>query len=86
MCVAVPARIVSVSGLEAEVDTGGARRAISLWLTPEARVGDYVYVHTGFAISILDETEALENLHVLEELLRTHSEDELFRTAGCDDG
>ena len=82
MCVAVPAHIVTIRGLEADVNMGGAQRGISLWLTPEARVGDYVYVHAGFAVSILDETEALENLQVLEGLLRTHSEDELFRTAG----
>ena len=86
MCVAVPAQIKSVRGFEAEVDAGGTRRVISLWLTPEARVGDYVYVHTGFSISILDEAEALESLHLLEELLNTHSENEMFRTAGGSDG
>ncbi len=52
----------------AEVEIGGANRRISLALTPEARVGDYVIVHTGFAISVLDEEEARETLRLFAEL------------------
>jgi len=68
MCLAVPARILSVNGHEAEIDVGGVRRRISVVLTPEARVGQYVIVHTGFAISILDEEEAQETLRLFQEL------------------
>ena len=82
MCLAVPARIKSISGVGAEVDVGGVGRTISLFLTPEAQVGDYVYVHTGFAISILDEAEAQESLRLLQELAETYPVDELFLTTG----
>lgn len=64
MCLAVPARIVSVSGdedpltREGRVDFGGVVRNISLALLPEACIGDYVLVHVGFAITVLDEAEA----------------------------
>ena len=47
---------------------GGVRRTVSLALTPEARVGDYVIVHAGFAISVLDEQEAQESLRLFAEM------------------
>ncbi|MFN2220211.1 MAG: HypC/HybG/HupF family hydrogenase formation chaperone, partial [Anaerolineae bacterium] len=50
MCLAIPAKIQSVNGIEAEVEIGGVGRTISIMLTPDAQVGDYVYVHTGYAI------------------------------------
>ena len=60
MCLAVPAQVKSVDDFQAEVDVGGVRRTISLMLLPEVQIGDYVYLHAGFAISIVDEEEALE--------------------------
>jgi hydrogenase expression/formation protein HypC len=77
---AIPALIVSAKGLDAEVEVGGAARRISLWLLPEASVGDYVYVHAGFAVSKVDESEALESLRLLQELVEDHPDD-LFYTA-----
>ena len=68
MCLAVPVQVVSVTGAEAEVDFGGVRRRISVVLTPNVRVGDYVVLHTGFAISILDQEEAQKTLELLREL------------------
>lgn len=68
MCLAVPAQVISIEGQEAEIDLSGVRRRISVALTPEARVGDYVLIHAGFAISVLDEKEALETLALFEEL------------------
>ena len=68
MCLAVPAQVVSIAGQEAEVDFGGVRRRISVVLTPEVRVGDYVLIHTGFAIQVLDEDEARETLRLFQEL------------------
>lgn len=68
MCLAVPARIEKISGAEAEVDMGGITRKASLMLTPGAQVGDYVLLHAGFAISIVDETEAEETLRLLTEI------------------
>ncbi|MHB1296113.1 MAG: HypC/HybG/HupF family hydrogenase formation chaperone [Anaerolineae bacterium] len=68
MCLAIPARISSITGDSGIVEIGGVEREISLALTPEARVGDYAIVHTGFAISILDEEEAQESLRLFAEL------------------
>jgi hydrogenase expression/formation protein HypC len=82
MCLAIPARIESINGQQAEVDVGGVRRTIGLWLTPEAQVGDYVYLHAGYAISILDQAEAEESLRLLRELAETYSDEEMFYVTG----
>ena len=68
MCLAVPAQVLSVEGQEAEVDIGGVRRRISIVLTPEVRDGDYVLIHTGFAINVVDEQEAQETLRLFAEI------------------
>ena len=69
MCLAVPARIVEIESPDrAIVDLAGVRRVVSLMLTPEAQVGDYAIIHTGFAISILDEEEAQASLETLAEI------------------
>jgi len=68
MCLAVPLRVESVDGAVGRVSLGGVLRDISLVLTPEAQTGDYVLVHTGFAISVLDEKEAQETLALFAEL------------------
>lgn len=68
MCLAIPAQIKAIEGLLAEVEMGGVRRQVSLALTPEAQVGDYVIVHTGFAISVLNEEEAQESLRLFAEI------------------
>ncbi len=68
MCLAIPALVKSITDKEAEVELGGISRRISLELTPEAEVGDYVIVHTGYAINILDQEEAQETLRLLEEI------------------
>jgi hydrogenase expression/formation protein HypC len=82
MCLAIPAQVKSIDGLEADVEIGGVGRTVSLWLMPEAQVGDYVYVHTGYVISVVDEAEALESLRLLQELVDTYPVEELFRTTG----
>ena len=62
MCLAVPGRIESISGIDlarmGRVNFSGVVREISLAYVPEAEVGDYVLVHVGFAISKIDEEEA----------------------------
>lgn len=83
MCLAVPARIESIEGHQAEVDVAGVTRSISVWLTPEAQVGDYVYIHAGYAISVLDKAEAEESLRLLQELAETYPVEELFYTTGA---
>jgi len=72
MCLAVPARVLSIQGQEAEVDLSGVRRTISIALTPEVRTGEYVLIHTGFAINILDEEEALETLRLFEQMAQAN--------------
>jgi hydrogenase expression/formation protein HypC len=68
MCLAIPVRIVSIEGDEAKTEIAGVRRRISLALTPEAKIGDYVLLHTGYAIGVVDEVEAEETLKLFEEI------------------
>jgi hydrogenase expression/formation protein HypC len=82
MCLAIPALVKSIDGFEAQIEVGGVSRNISLRLTPEACVGDYVYVHAGFAISVVDEAEAVESLRMLRELADAYPAEELMYTTG----
>jgi hydrogenase expression/formation protein HypC len=66
MCLAVPGKIVSIEDTLAEVDLAGTVRKASLLLVPDAGIGDYVLIHAGFAIQVLDEDYALETLKLLE--------------------
>ena len=68
MCLAIPALIKSIDGYLAEVEVGGVTRQANLQLTPEAKTGDYVLLHTGFAISVVDAAEAEETLKLLAEI------------------
>ncbi len=68
MCLAVPAQIVKIDDTIAEVDMAGTKVRASLVMVPDAKIGDYVLLHTGFAISILDEHEALETLKLFKEM------------------
>ncbi len=69
MCLGIPTKIVEIVDNETAVgEVGGVRREISLLLTPDAKVGDYVIVHAGFAIQILDRTEAEDTLAIFAEM------------------
>jgi hydrogenase expression/formation protein HypC len=68
MCLAIPVKIVSIDGNEAETEIGGVRRRVSIAFTPEAKVGNYVLLHTGYAIGVIDEAEAEETMKLLEEI------------------
>lgn len=69
MCLAIPARLVSRQpDDQAIVDLGGIRKTISVALVPEASVGDYVIVHVGYAIGIIDPAEAARTLAMFAEL------------------
>jgi hydrogenase expression/formation protein HypC len=68
MCVAIPARIKSIQESTARVEIGGVERSASLLLTPEAKPGDYVLLHAGFAIHVIDEQEAMETLKLFQEI------------------
>ncbi len=69
MCLAIPALVISIDGGKVIADMNGVKREISLQLTPEAKVGDYVLLHTGYAISIIDENEAQRSLELLRQIL-----------------
>jgi len=68
MCLAVPAQITLINGTEAEVKIGSITKKASLWLTPQAKAGDYVLLHAGYAISIVDQAEAEETLALFREM------------------
>ena len=73
MCLAVPGKIMSTSNDEplmriGKVNFGGIVKEVNLAYTPEAKVGDYVIVHVGFAISTLDEKEANQVFEYLEQM------------------
>jgi len=68
MCLAIPALIKSINGQQAVAEIEGVTRDISLQLTPEAKVGDYILLHTGYAIGIIDPAEAEETLKLLREM------------------
>ncbi|MDR3765046.1 MAG: HypC/HybG/HupF family hydrogenase formation chaperone [Acidobacteriota bacterium] len=72
MCLAVPGKIHTIEGEDllraAKVDFGGILKDVNLAYVPEAKVGDYVMVHVGFAISIVDEEEAGKVFGYLQEM------------------
>ena len=69
MCLALPARIVALEGeSDATVDLGGVRKQVSTLLVPEAGVGDYVIVHVGHAIGLVDAAEAEATLRLFAEM------------------
>jgi hydrogenase expression/formation protein HypC len=68
MCLAVPAKVISVEGDTAQVDFGGASRGVNVALV-HVKPGQYVIVHAGFAISVMDEKEAQESLETWREFL-----------------
>lgn len=69
MCLALPARVIArADGDAAVVELGGVRQTVSLALVPEAGVGDYVIVHVGHAIGLLDTQEAEQTLAMWAEL------------------
>ncbi|NPA74475.1 MAG: HypC/HybG/HupF family hydrogenase formation chaperone [Euryarchaeota archaeon] len=69
MCLAIPGKIVELRGNVAVVDYGGVRREARVDFIPDAKVGDYVIVHTGFAIEKMDEESALKSLEAWAEVL-----------------
>ena len=69
MCLAIPSKITKIENNMATIDVEGIQREASLLLLEDARVGDYVIVHAGFAIQKLDEAAARETLDLLREAI-----------------
>jgi len=67
MCLAIPSKIIKIENNMATIDVEGVQREASLLLLEDARIGDYVIVHAGFAIQKLDEAAARETLDLLRE-------------------
>lgn len=67
MCLAIPSRIERIKDNIAIIDVDGVKRTVSLLLLEDAKVGDYVIVHAGFALHKIDEAVAMESLKILRE-------------------
>ena len=72
MCLAVPGKILSITGKDADVDFGGVTRKVNVSLV-KADVGEYVIIHAGFAIQVVDREEAEETIKIWEEMLAAQS-------------
>lgn len=68
MCLAIPAKIMKIENNMGTIDMEGTQMEVSLLLQEDAKVGDYVIVHAGFAIQTIDEQEAMESLKILRQL------------------
>jgi len=73
MCLAVPGKVIEIKDSVGIVDFNGVKREVRLDLV-DVKVGDYVIVHTGFAIEKMDEKDALESLHIWQELLKVQED------------
>jgi hydrogenase expression/formation protein HypC len=70
MCLGVVGRIDEIKGETATAEILGVRRDISIVLVPEAKIGDYVMIHAGFAINLMDEKDARETEEMIIEVLK----------------
>lgn len=68
MCLAIPALVKTIDGTSAKVEIDGVSRKISTYLTPEVAIGDYVLLHAGFSIKVVDQKEAEETLNLFRRL------------------
>jgi len=73
MCLAVPGKIIEIKANTGIVDFNGVKREVRLDLV-DAKLGDYVIVHTGFAIEKMDEKDALESLEIWKQLLKSEED------------
>ena len=68
MCIGIPAQLIERDEYSGLAEVGGVQRRISLALVPDARIGDYVLVHAGCGMQIIDEQSAAETLDLLKSL------------------
>lgn len=68
MCLAIPVKLTKIEGEVGWVEIGRVKRKVNLFLLPDAKVGDYVLLHAGFAISKVEEKEAKELLNLLSQM------------------
>jgi hydrogenase expression/formation protein HypC len=70
MCLGVPGKIIEIKGTVAGVDVIGVKKRANITLTPHANIGDYVIIHAGFAIEVLDTEKAAQTLSLLAGFVR----------------
>jgi len=75
MCLSVPAKITEIKGTIAKASIGGSIIDVSLQLVEDVQIGDYVLIHTGFALEKIDEKEAKKTLGLLNEMVEDDPED-----------
>jgi hydrogenase expression/formation protein HypC len=68
MCLSIPAKVIDIEGDMAEVSIGGTILRAGLHMVENIKIGDYVLLHTGFAIQKISEDEALETIKILKEM------------------
>jgi hydrogenase expression/formation protein HypC len=79
MCLAIPGKVISIAGDDpvfrmGKVDFGGVIKEVNLCYVPEVKLGDYVIIHVGFALNIIDEEEAQKVFEYLREMEELGSE------------
>lgn len=79
MCLAIPGKVISIAGDDpifriGKVDFGGVIKEVNLCYVPEVKLGDYVIIHVGFALNIIDEEEAQKVFQYLREMEELGSE------------
>jgi hydrogenase expression/formation protein HypC len=74
MCLAVPGKLISKEGETGVVELGGVQRTVGLQLVPETKAGDWVLLHAGFAIQVIDEAEAKTTISLLEEFFQVRED------------
>ncbi len=74
MCLAVPALVKRIEGSMADAELGGVMTTVNVLFTPDVQVGDYVIMHAGYAISVMDAAEAEATFELLEKVTGTDAE------------
>lgn len=69
MCLGIPVKLTHIDGKKGKADFGGVEREVQLDLMEDVKIGDWVIMHAGFALTKLDEAEAIETLKLIEEVL-----------------
>lgn len=78
MCLAVPAKILEINGQKAKVDFGSVSTEVNISLIESPKIGDYVIVHAGYAIQVMDAAEAAETLELFQQILSQDSNEDVL--------
>ncbi|HBC92330.1 MAG TPA: HypC/HybG/HupF family hydrogenase formation chaperone [Pelotomaculum sp.] len=75
MCLGITAKVVKIDGQKADVEFDGVTQAVSIAMTPEVKIGEYVMIHAGFAISIIEREQAEETMNLFIEIKKMMEEE-----------